>query len=733
MTVQEWLGENNQLGIDIWNKKYRFENESFDEWLDRISGGVEEYKKLIQEKKFLPGGRILANRGLSKKGEKVTYSNCYVIPAPEDSIESIFDCAKAMARTFSYGGGVGIDISKLAPRGAKVNNTAKKTSGATSFMDLYSMVTGLIGQNGRRGALMISLACDHPDIQEFIDLKSDLDKVTKANISVRVTKDFMNAVINNEDFKLSFTREETGEVIEKIVKAEQIFDRVSYMNWNYAEPGILFWDRIREWNLLSNNSDFEYAGVNPCAEEPLPAGGSCLLGSINLAEFVKNEEFQWKDFIHTVHVSVDFLNDILDEGLRLHPLKIQQESVHDWRQIGLGIMGLADMLIKMRLVYGSPESLAFCDQVGKILIDSALDESCMLASEHGPYPKYNDNVLDTPFVKFNASSTILKGIELFGLRNSQLLTCAPTGTLSTMLGISGGIEPIFANYYTRRTQSLHGHDEIYKVYTPIVKQYMDSHHIQNDEDLPEWFITAPEIEPINRIKMQGIWQSHIDASISSTINLPNNCSVKDIKEIYLAAYEQGLKGITIYRAGCKREGILVKDGEETELDHNQLSWGTVIKVNNDLSGMKKKLTSGCGNFHLQVFFDEEERKIWETFISLGDGAGCERNIEFISRLMSKCLRAGVPIEEIIETAKSVRPCLSYCMRAKSKEDTSPGTSCASAIGHALEEFNGKIKKLETKKEKIEEEKVTVCPECGAPLYHEGGCDVCKECGYSHCG
>ena len=169
MTVQEWLGENNQLGIDIWNKKYRFENESFDEWLDRISGGVEEYKKLIQEKKFLPGGRILANRGLSKKGEKVTYSNCYVIPAPEDSIESIFDCAKAMARTFSYGGGVGIDISKLAPRGAKVNNTAKKTSGATSFMDLYSMVTGLIGQNGRRGALMISLACDHPDIQEFID------------------------------------------------------------------------------------------------------------------------------------------------------------------------------------------------------------------------------------------------------------------------------------------------------------------------------------------------------------------------------------------------------------------------------------------------------------------------------------------------------------------------------------------------------------------------------------
>ena len=211
MTVEEWLGENNQLGIDIWKKKYQYENETFDEWLDRISNGDQDVKQLIIDKKFLYGGRILANRGLNKKGVKVTLSNCYVISPPEDNIESIYGTAAKLARTFSYGGGCGIDISKLAPRGARVNNTAKQTSGAVSFMETYSQVTSQIGQNGRRGALMISLSCDHPDLEEFLDIKTDLTKVTKANISVRITDDFMQAVINDTDYELTFTREETKE------------------------------------------------------------------------------------------------------------------------------------------------------------------------------------------------------------------------------------------------------------------------------------------------------------------------------------------------------------------------------------------------------------------------------------------------------------------------------------------------------------------------------------------
>ena len=213
MTIDEWIGTENEIGIDIWNKKYKYENESFDEWIDRISNGDEELKQIIIEKKFLFGGRILSNRGLNKKGQKVTMSNCYVITPAKDSIESIFECASKLARTYSYGGGCGIDISNLAPRGAKVNNTARETTGSVSFMDLYSLVTGLIGQRGRRGALMISLNCNHPDLEEFIEIKSDLNKVTKANISVKITNDFLDAVKNNEDYELSFIREETGEKI----------------------------------------------------------------------------------------------------------------------------------------------------------------------------------------------------------------------------------------------------------------------------------------------------------------------------------------------------------------------------------------------------------------------------------------------------------------------------------------------------------------------------------------
>ena len=291
MTVEEWLGKDNKLGIDIWYRKYRDGDETFDEWLDRVSGGDLKVRQLIVEKKFLFGGRILANRGLNnfnrlrrraeKHGvsinkcdnispeydefkEKFTYSNCYVLSV-DDSIESIFKCASDIARTFSYGGGVGIDISNLAPRGAKVRNAAKETTGAVSFMDLYSMITGLIGQNNRRGALMISLSCEHPDLKEFIGIKSDLNKVTKANISVRITDKFMEAVKNKQPFKLSFIRNETGETITKTVDAYSIFKKMCEMNWDYAEPGMLFWDRVESWNLLSCESEFNYCGVNPCA------------------------------------------------------------------------------------------------------------------------------------------------------------------------------------------------------------------------------------------------------------------------------------------------------------------------------------------------------------------------------------------------------------------------------------------------------------------------------------
>ena len=571
MTVKEWLGEENQLGIDIWTKKYAAEGEDFDSWITRVSGGNKEIAQYMKEKKFLFGGRILSNRGLDRLGRKVTYSNCYVIEPPKDEIESIFDCAKKLARTYSYGGGCGVDISQLSPKGAKINNAAKETSGAVSFMELYSLVTALIGQNGRRGALMISMDCSHPDILEFIELKTDLEKVTKANVSVRIYKDFMESVKKGTDYILSYEREATGEVIKKRVPARALFKKITDTSWDYAEPGVLFWDRISNWNLLSNTEEFSYAGVNPCAEEPLPAGGSCLLGSINLSEFVRNPfsesaDFDFEELKKCVTASVFALNEVLEEGLPLHPLPEQRESVEKWRQIGLGIMGLADALIKLGVTYGQKETVDICDKIGFVMADTAIAASALLAKEKGRFSGCKvEEIMETPYFLMNTTEETRALVKEYGLRNAQLLTIAPTGTLSTMLGISGGIEPVYANYYERKTESLHGEDVYYRVYTKIVKDYMEAHRIEDDRELPGFFVTAMNLDYKQRIDMQAIWQLHVDASISSTVNLSHGFTKEETEALYMYAYDMGLKGITIYRDGCKRMGILsTKKKEENK-------------------------------------------------------------------------------------------------------------------------------------------------------------------------
>ena len=739
MNVKEWLGENNQLGIDIWEKKYRHGDESFDEWLDRVSGGNQAIRKLIAEKKFLFGGRILSNRGLHKDGVKVTYSNCYVIAPPEDNIESIFECATKLARTYSYGGGCGIDISKLAPRGAKVNNTAKETSGSVSFMDLYSLVTGLIGQNGRRGALMLSLSCEHPDLEEFIGIKSDLERVTKANISIRITDKFMEAVEKKENFTLSFTRTETGETITKEVYAPDIFRKICEMNWDYAEPGSLFWDRISNWNLLSEDPEFEYAGTNPCAEEPLPAGGSCLLGSINLAEFVNEDKsFNFIDFESTVHESVIALNEVLDEGLPLHPLQEQKDSVRDWRQIGLGIFGLADMLIKMDIRYGSRDSIELCDEIGKRMAMQSIACSHLLAETYGPYPKFNAKaVASSGYFLEHTIDGFRQLVEKKGLHNSQLLTIAPTGTLSTMLGVSGGIEPIYANYYTRKTESLHGHDEYYKVYTPIVQVYMDEHGLKDDSELPDFFVTAQTLNFKERIDMQGVWQKHIDASISSTVNVPNSFTVEDTMNLYMYAWKRGLKGVTIFRDGCARLPILSTDNSEkaaTEASEG-LKRGVVIKANDKCVGKKRTLRTGCGTLHCEAFFDPETGDLLETYLSKGSTGGCNNFMIGLSRMISLSARGGIDIFTIVDQLKSSGTCPSYAVRAATKHDTSIGSSCPVAVGNALiymyKEMHEDLNRTLTEVD-VRPVSKTKCPQCGGELAFEGGCNTCKSCGWSKC-
>lgn len=705
MNVKEWLGESNTLGIDIWNKKYRYNNESFDEWLDRVSGHDEHIKKLIVEKKFLFGGRILAGRGIANTDDcKRSLSNCYVISPPEDNLESIFDTNKEIARTYSYGGGCGTDISKLAPSGAKVRNSAKESSGAVSFMDLYSLTTGLICQAGRRGALMISMDVNHPDIEKFITVKSDTDKVTKANISVKITDEFMEAVVRDEMFELYFKREETGEEIKKEVRAKDLFRLICEQAWDNAEPGVLFWDTITRYNLMEYDENFELAGTNPCVsgdtllltrkgyfpikslvgkevevwngkeftlstpritgynqpmlriktsvgceiecttyhkfilpngdrieanklkegmilakpdvfpiiegvsnpyvylkeneypsvtsiekidnadvvycltekgnhsvifngiytgqcgELPLPAGGTCLLGSINLSAFVKDDKtFDFEEFESAVFTTVHALDTVLGEGIELHPLKIQRESAENWRPIGLGIMGLADMLIKMEIVYGSQESLDLCDKIGFTMARCAISQSVEDAEQRGDFPNCDRcDIVMSEFFKKHAHPTDGSKVLEDGIRNSQLLTIPPTGSIATMLNISTGIEPIFDKFYTRKTETLNNEEKYYKIYTQIVWDYMQEHGLSEDEDdkLPEWFVTAKEIDYKDRIKMQSVWQSHIDNSISSTVNLPNSATVEDVMDLYMRAWKSGCKGTTIFREGCKRTPIL---------------------------------------------------------------------------------------------------------------------------------------------------------------------------------
>ena len=712
MTEKEWLGEENQLGMDIWTRKYQNQGESFEEWLTRVTGGNEEMAGYIREKKFLYGGRILSNRGLYKEGRKVTYSNCYVITPPEDNIESIFDCAKKLARTYSYGGGCGIDISGLAPKGARINNAAKETTGSVSFMELYSLVTGLIGQNGRRGALMISLDCSHPDVPDFIELKTDLEKVTKANISLRIHKDFMEAVKNDQEYMLHYTRETTGEVIEKKVKARELFRKITDTNWDYAEPGALFWDRITGWSLLSNTDTFTYAGVNPCAEEPLPAGGSCLLGSINLSAFVRDpfSEHSYFDFDGLkacVKAAVKALNEVLDEGLPLHPLEEQRESVRQWRQIGLGIMGLADALIKLGLTYGEEEAVAMCDRIGFAMADTAIAASALLAKEEGAYPMCNiGQVMETPYFQANTTEKTRELVKKYGLRNSQLLTIAPTGTLSTMLGISGGIEPIYANYYMRKTESLHGTDVYYKVYTKIVENYMKQHNIEEDKDLPEYFVTAMTLDYRQRINMQAAWQEHIDASISSTVNVPNSFTKEETENLYLYAYEKGLKGITIFRDGCRRVGILntqMKEEKKEVTPGEGLKRGEILLVSDDVIGKKRKLITGCGSLHCIALFDPHTGALLETYLSKGSTGGCNNFMVGLSRMISISARGGISIETIVDQLNSSGSCPSYTARKVTRGDTSKGSCCPMAVGNALMDMYREMQE-ELKERKAEQEK-----------------------------
>lgn len=769
MRLEDWL--TSQLARDQFDKKYRNNNETFDEWLDRVTNHDEAVKQLILDKKFIYGGRILANRGLQHEGSKVTYSNCYVLSPPEDNIESIYETCGKLARTFSYGGGVGIDVSKLRPKGAPVHNAAKTTTGAVSFMPTFSQVAETIGQKGRRGALMISMDVSHPDIEEFIDIKTDLNAVTKANISVMVNRDFIKAVKNKQEYVCKFVLEDGSEII-KYVDANAIMDKLAYNNWSMGEPGILYWDNIQKYNLLQHYDEFSYAGVNPCAEEPLPAGGSCLLGAINLSEFVVNPftdkaYFDYNEYAHVIKESTRALNDVLIEGLPLHPLQEQRETVSKYRQIGLGIMGLADAMIKMRIKYGSKESLDFIDKIGSKLLFNSLIASSEYAKTTGlgPFEGYNaDKILATDIIQnLIKELNVYERVELEtairnGLANSQLTTIAPTGTIAGLFNTSYGVEPQFAFSYTRKTLSLHDKDTYYTIESQIVQDFREATGHQGD--IPEYFITTHDLDPYNRIDVQAQIQKYIDASISSTLNLAEDVTPEKVKNLYIYGAEKGVKGLTVFRNNCNREAILTtgdskKEPEQSPVEKakSQLKFGDTILVDDSVIGIKRKLKTGCGSLHCTFYFCPETGELREVFLDKGSKGGCLSLLNAVSRMSSLAARKGAPVDEIADQLQSVLVCPSYAISKFKDSKTSKGSSCASAVAIALsdahkqflEEFmdlddddvDFEIKTVQKKdvKEKIGNisNGYMTCPECGEEaMLKTEGCVACHNCGYSKC-
>lgn len=765
MTVEQWLGKDNTLGIDIWNKKYRYNNESFDEWLDRVSGGDKDLRQLILEKKFLFGGRTLSNRGTDKKG---SYSNCYSRGFVNDSLDDLMQASKDIAATFKAQGGQGISLSKLRPKGCGINNGQFVSDGIVPFMEIYNTTTESISQGGsRKGALIMTLDVWHKEAETFIKIKSSEGKIQKANLSLEIDNEFMECIKKYYD---------TGEIVTKTIKRNYEGNNVEYevtpielyklmmkTAYDWAEPGCIFTDRFRNYNLMENVDDYSIESCNPCGEQPLAKNSACNLGSINLSEFVINPftskaYFDIAGFIETVKISIKALDAVLDENMKNHPLKEQREMAENFRNVGLGLMGMHDMFIKLGYTYGNKESIKFIDSLTDLMFRTAVIASGELAKEKGAFPKYSSKVLTSKIIREHFTTNELEALEInkYGLRNCSLLSIAPSGSIGTMLNVSTGCEPLFALYYNRKTDSLNGKETYYKVYTGIAKEYIEKFN----DNLPEYFNTSKDIKWRDRIDMQAALQKHIDTAISSTINLPYKIKLEEVEQLYLYAWEKGLKGITIFRDGCKRVGILTTDNKEKEtkeenLDNNvpvTLQRGMIIKADDNCIGKKRTLQTGCGTLHCEAFFDPDTGDLLETYLSKGSTGGCNNFMIGLSRMISLSARAGVDIYSIVDQLKSSGTCPSYAVRTATKHDTSVGSSCPVAVGNALmdmyKELQGELfedvdekpiknketikrgKRLEIKP--VDESQIVPCPECGSPLVFEGGCNSCKNCGFSKC-
>ena len=753
---------------DLWDRVAR-EISSTEKTKQLKEEWKEKFFWLLSDFKFIPGGRILFGAGQNRRA---TLLNCYYMPIKEDSIEGIFEWCKEAARTYSFGGGVGTDISILRPKGAPVNNSAIYSTGAVSFMDLLSTTTGTIGQAGRRGALMITISVDHPDILEFLDIKNDPErsKVQFANISVKVTDEFMKAVEDDTEFELKFTNKKVD--IRKKVKAREIWDKLVKSAWASAEPGLIFWDAVKKYSPTEYNG-MEVNGVNPCSEQALEDYGNCCLGNVNLSlfvndEFTDNATIDWENLEKAFQCSVRFLDNILDYNMKKHPIKFQTSASTLSRRIGVGFTGFGDMLAKLNIKYDSYEAIEFTDKMFEHIKNIVYEASSDLASEKGSFPAFDLDVhLSRPFLG-SVNENVINKIKTQGLRNACILTVPPVGSGSVLAGTTSGVEPMFALSYFRRSKSLS--KEEFKVYHPLVGEYINKFGLDDETELPNSFVTSHEIKPEMRVRMQAAIQKHIDSCISSTVNLPTDITLEEVEKIYFLAWKMGCKGITVYREGS-REGILVTEEgvkqqeAKQELNSSLETTSTrdegmptthpnltssphptsfpevkPVKRPQHLEGFTEVIKTGYGNLYVTI--NTNDGKPFEVFVQIGkSGYTTMADAEATGRLVSLALRSGISVKEVVEQLEGIggsSPVFSEGKLVMSIPDAiATVLKKHFVLGGSDEEKKTpeeiRQANLFTKGHVSTDMALEVCPECGdRALAFESGCMTCRSCAYSKC-
>lgn len=710
------------------------EDKNYDENAD-IQKTEAEFYELMTSMRFLPNSPTLMNAGK----ELGQLSACFVLPV-EDSMECIFDTIKNAALIHKSGGGTGFSFSRLRPKGSVVKTTGGVASGPISFMKVFNSATEAVKQGGtRRGANMGILRIDHPDILEFIDCKAEDKTITNFNISVALTEEFMSAAEKGEDYDLIDPR--TKEVVAHL-NAGDVFRKIVEAAWRNGEPGIIFIDRLNRDNIVPSVGEIE--STNPCGEQPLLPYESCNLGSINLTKTVKEENgkavIDYELLGKTVDTAVHLLDNVIDANK--YPLESIAETTRSTRKIGLGVMGFADLLLMLNIAYNSDEGVQTAEEIMEFIEVRAKAASAALAKKRGAFPLFEE-------------STLADG-EL--LRNGTVTTIAPTGTLSIIAGVSGGVEPVFAYAYVRNVMDQTELTETNPVLRKVLEQrglYSDAlmhkiakagslaHIDEIPEDIKRVFVAAHDVSPAWHIRMQAAFQRHTDNAVSKTVNFAQDATKEDVAEVYLLAWKLGCKGVTIYRDNS-RDAQVLNVGTEKDRREAATSDGVVgispRKRPAVMRGFTEQVRIGCGKLYVTVNYDDEG--ICEVFTNTGKHGGCPSQSEAVGRLTSLSLRSGIKMEDVVRQLKGIR-CPSTI-----RQHGLQVLSCPDAIAkvlrqadRAIREEKGKIPAVSMKGSGEEASaeitydaaKMKFCPECGSAVVHEGGCVVCPECGFSKCG